>query len=144
MTANHKGLMEPGNRILKRFAFFAFFSLCAAVAFATPPYDITVTFSPPSLGPPPDSYNLYIDDCAATGPLGAAFASVTTGQTFTGALTADGIYQVCVRAVNAAGEQPDPGPVATIDVTTLTVPNPPENLTVTVQCPNGACTVIIS
>lgn len=119
-------------------------ALVATAAVAAPPYDITVTFDPPSTGPTPDGYRLYIDDCAATGPTGAPFADVTSGQTFTGALTADGQYEVCVRTYNSTGENPDPGPVATIDVADLPVPNEIQNLNITVQCPNGGCTVNVT
>lgn len=124
--------------------FFAFVLLCAAVAFSAPPYDVTVTFDPPSTGSPPDSYNFYIDDCAITGPVGAPFAAVTSGQTFTGALTADGSFLMCVRTVNGAGENPDPGPVANVDVFDLPLPGVIENLSITIDCPNGSCTVNVS
>ena len=78
--------------------------LLVAPAFAAPPYDVTVTFSPPLIGGAPDGYNLYVDDCAVTGPLGAATGSVTSGQTFPALILADGTYQFCVRAFNSAGE----------------------------------------
>ena len=119
-------------------------ALLSVVALAAAPYDLTVTFDPPVTGGPADGFNLYIDDCAASGPTAAPFATVTSGQTFTGALTADGSYQVCVRAFNATGETPDPGPVATVDVNDLPLPGPIQNLQISIACPNGGCTVNVN
>jgi len=90
-----------------------------ALALAAAPYDVTVTFSAPTTGGTPDGYNLYVDDCAVTGPIGAAVGSVTSGQTFPGLIVADGTYQFCVRPFNAAGEQPNPGQVATAIISDL-------------------------
>ena len=111
---------------------------------AAPPYDITVTFNAPTTGGAPDGYNFYVDDCAVGGPAGAPVGTVTSGQTFAGLITADGSYQMCVRAFNATGENPDPGPVATVDIADLPLPGPVENLDVTVACPNGGCTVTVT
>lgn len=110
------------------------------VTFAGAPYDVTVTFDTNGA----DSYNFYIDDCAVGGPTAAPFASVTPGQTFSGALTADGTYLMCVRGVNGAGEQPDPGDVATITVADLPIPAPIGNLQISIECPLGGCTVNIT
>lgn len=116
----------------------------AGLAHAIPPYDITVTFAQPSSGPLPDSYNLYIDDCTVSGPTAPAYGTVIPSQQFVGALPAAASYQICVRTVNAAGENPDPGPVATVDVSDLPLSDPIENLNITVQCPLGSCTVNVS
>lgn len=121
-----------------------FLLLLLVPALASPPYDLTVTFTPPSNGPVPDSYNLYVDDCEISGPIAVPFATVTSGQTFAGALLIDSIYEVCVRSVNAAGETLDPGPVATIVVADLPLSAPVENLDITVACPNGGCTVTVT
>jgi len=148
MTAKHTGYAAPRNRsrrlnLLSYLIGFAL-SLCTAVAFSGAPYDITVNFDPPLTGGAPASYNLYIDDCAITGPVAAPFASVTTGQTFVSALVADGTYDICVRPVNATGELADPGPVATIVGADLPLPGPVENLDIQVTCPTGGCTVNVT
>jgi hypothetical protein len=115
-----------------------------AVALAAPPYDVTVTFSPPLTGGAPDGYNLYVDDCAVTGPVGAAVGSVTSGQTFLGLILADGTYDFCVRAFNVAGENPDPGQVATAVINDLPLPGPVENLGIQVVCPDSSCTINVT
>ncbi len=135
-TKSHNSLKQWAGAILVALAF--------TPAFAAPPYDITVTFTPPSAGPVPGSYNLYIDDCAVSGPLSAPFGQVSSGQTFVAALPIDSIYEVCVRSVNVTGENPNPGPVATIAVADLPIPNPVENLDVAVSCPNGGCTITVT
>jgi hypothetical protein len=114
-----------------------------AVALAAPPYDVTVTFSPPLTGGPPDGYNLYVDDCAVSGPVGAP-TLVTSGQTFPGLILADGTYDFCVRAFNAAGENPDPGQVATAVINDLPLPGPVENLGIQVVCPDSSCTINVT
>lgn len=142
MTANHGGRKEPGNRIL-----FAFFSMCAAVVLPAiawaASYDVTVTFSPPATGVP-DGYRFYVNDCAVSGPTAAPVGTVTSGQTFTGLITVDGTYQMCVRPFNAAGETLDPGPVATVVIADLPVPGPIQNLSISVNCPGGGCTVTVT
>ena len=160
MTAKHKqyamcGTFGSGNRIRTlinvlggmsrlRFILSGLF-MWAAVAHSAPPYDITVTFNAPSTGGTVGGYNLYLDDCAVTGATGAPLvAGYTSGTLVPGALTADGIYQVCVRSFNSTGEILDPGPVATVDVSDLPLPGPIENLDVQVGCPNGGCTVTVT
>jgi len=118
--------------------------LLVVPAFAAPPYDVTVTFSPPLIGGAPDGYNLYVDDCAITGPLGVAVGSVTSGQTFPALILADGTYQFCVRAFNAAGENPDPGQVATAIIADLPLPGTINNLGVQVTCPTSNCTINVT
>ena len=106
-------------------------------ASAQPPYDVTATFDP---APGATSYNLYVDDCAATGPVGAPVTTAyVSGTPVSALLTTDGTFQVCIRAVNAtAQENPDPGPVATITVGPLgTI----QNLQIIIGCPNGPCVV---
>jgi len=132
----------------KIFYFLASTALCLLLvgpaANAGAPYDITlITFDDPTTGGAPDGYNLYIDDCAATGSTGPAFASVNSGDSFTSAFPVDGSYEVCVRAFNATGEQPDPGPVATVTVADLPLPGVIENLSITVDCPSGGCSVSV-
>jgi hypothetical protein len=118
--------------------------LVALVAQAAPPYDVTVTFTPPSTGGAPDGFNLYVDDCAVSGPLGAATGSVVSGQTFPSLILADGTYQFCVRAFNAAGENPDPGQVATAIIADLPLPGPVNNLGIQVMCPSSSCTISVT
>ena len=153
MTANRGGLSAPSNRsrhvmrsgiALRRGLVLFALSMCAAVAYSSPPYDILVTFNPPLSGGAPDGYNFYVDDCAVSGPVGAPVGTVTSGQAFVGLIAVDGTYQMCVRAFNAAGENPDPGPVATVDIADLPLPGPVENLDITVACPNGGCTVTVT
>ena len=122
---------------------FVIFGLFASAALAAPPYDITVTFTAPTTGGTPDGYNFYVNDCAATGPIGAPVGVVTSAQTFDGLITADGSYQMCVRPFNAAGELADPHRVATMDIGELLLPGPVENLNVTADCPNGPCSVTV-
>ncbi len=113
-------------------------------ALAAPPYDVTVTFSPPSSGGAVNGYNLYVDDCAVSGAIGAAAGTVTSGQTFPSLIVADGTYQFCVRAFNAAGEQPDPGQVATAIISDLPIPGPIQNLGIQITCPASNCTINIT
>jgi len=110
---------------------------------AAPPYDVTVTFTAPTTGGTPDGYNLYVDDCAVSGPTGAAVGSVVSGQTFVSLIVADGTYQFCVRAFNTAGEQPDPGQVATADIADLPLPGPVNNLGIQITCPASNCTITV-
>jgi len=118
--------------------------LMTTIALAAPPYDITATFSPPITGGVPDGYNLYVDDCAVNGAIGAPVGSVVSGQTFPGLIVADGTYQLCVRAFNAAGEQPDPGQVATAIIADLPLPGPVNNLGIQVTCPTSNCTINVT
>ena len=120
------------------------FLLLPIMVLAAPPYDVTVTFSPPSVGGAPDGYNLYVDDCAVSGPLGAAVGSVSSGQTFPGLILADGTYDFCVRAFNAAGENPDPGQVATAVINDLPIPGPVNSLGIQVTCPLSNCTINVT
>ena len=103
--------------------------LMPAFTFAAPPYDVTVTFSPPVAGGTPDGYNLYIDDCAATGPVGVGM-SAASGQKFLSALTVDGTFLLCVRAFNAEGVQPGPGAVVPVDTLMNLLPGELQSLTI--------------
>jgi len=127
-----------------RIVVFVLALLLSLVAYAAPPYDTTVIFSPPITGPVPDGYNFYIDDCTALGPVAAPVGTVTLGQTFPAILTSDGTYLMCVRSFNAAGENPDPGQVATVIVADLPLPNPVDSLDIQVACPASSCTVGIT
>ncbi len=142
MTANHKGLSEPRNRIRTSLLGFVFI-MCAAVTYSAPPYDVTVTFTPPITGGAPDGYNFYVDDCAVSGSVGAGI-SVTSGQTFPALIVADGTYQMCVRSFNAAGENPDPGQVATVVINDLPLPGPINSIGIQVTCPLSNCTINIT
>lgn len=115
------------------------FTVLTAVAFATPPYDVTATFDP---APGAASYNLYVDDCAATGATGApAVTDYTSGVEQTALLTVNGTFQICVRTVDSQGtELADPGPVASVTVGPLGTVT---NLQIVVGCPNGPCTVTV-
>lgn len=117
----------------------ALFGVCASLALAAS-YDVTVDFSPPSAGPVPDSYNLYLNDCAATGATAAPAATVTQGQKFVGLFPVDGSYTICVRPVNATGENPDPETVIPIDTLEAGLPGAIENLTITIEFPCGTGT----
>ena len=70
--------------------------LMPAFTFAAP-FDVTVTFSPPVTGGTPDGYNLYIDDCAPTGPIGAGI-SVASGQKLLVQITCDSTG--CITTTN--------------------------------------------
>ena len=133
--------------------------LIPVFAFAAPPYDITVTFSPPTTGGAPVGYNFYVDDCAITGPVGAPVSpaydplvlvtvppssGVFSGKTYPGLIVADGTYQFCVRAVSAAGEQSNPGQVATAVISDLPLPGPVNNLGIQVTCPTSNCTINVT
>ena len=115
--------------------------LIASSALALPPYDVTVTFSAPAGGGAPDGFNFYVDDCAVSGPISSPVGSVVSGQTFPALITADGTYLMCVRAFNAAGENPDPGQVATVTINDLPIPGPIQNLGIQVTCPTSNCVV---
>ena len=123
----------------KTFVFLAL--LLAFVAQAAPPYDVTVSFTPVSGA---DGYNFYIDDCFAGGSLSPPVGAVSPGQTFSAVLTADGTYEMCVRAFNGAGEQTDPGQVVTVIVNDLPLPGPVTDLDISIACPNGGCTVNVT
>ena len=137
MSANLRGRREPCNRITKLTELLRNLLLCVLVfsvpgaALSAPPYDVTVTFSPPTTGGAPDGYNLYIDDCAATGPVGAGM-SVTSGQKFLSALTVDGTYLLCVRAFNTEGVQPGPGAVVPVDTLMDLIPGELQSLTINI------------
>ena len=137
MSANLRGRREPGNRITKLTEPLRTLLLCVLVfsvsgaALALPPYSVTVTYSPPITGGVPDGYNLYIDDCAATGPVGAGM-SVTSGQKILSALTVDGTYLLCVRAFNTAGVQPGPGAVVPVDTLMNLIPGELQSLTINI------------
>lgn len=123
-------------RYVSLLAGFAF-SLLTAVAFANPPYDVTATFDP---APGAASYNLYIDDCAVTGPVGApAVTAYVSGTAQTALITADGTFEICIRSVDASAQElANPGPVATVTIGPLgTI----QNLNITISCPNGPCAV---
>ena len=100
-------------------------------AVAAPPYDVTVTYGPPATGGTPDGYNLYINDCSVTGPVGAGMG-VTSGQKFIAALTADGTYLLCVRAFNAEGIQPGPGAIVPVDTLMSLIPGELQSLTINI------------
>ena len=108
---------------------FAFVPLLTNAA--DPPYDVTVTFSPPADGGVPTGYNFYIDDCAITGPV-AAGVNVTSGQKFIKALLTDGTFLMCVRAFNTEGEQPGPGAVVPVDTLMSLLPGELQSLTINI------------
>ena len=133
--------MNGRHQVKRGFAIIIPCVLLSALALAAPPYDVTVTFSAPTTGGPVDGYNFYVDDCALTGPVGAPAGTATTGQTFPALIVADGTYQFCVRPFNAAGEQPNPGQVATAVISDLPLPGPVNNLGIQVTCPTSNCTI---
>jgi len=143
MSAKHRHNKSMG--VIQGFVLlFSFFSIAwPIIAFSAPPYDVTVTFDPPSSGGPVDSYNFYIDDCAVTGPVGASVGQVISGDTFPAVVTADGSYDMCVRAVNVTGENPDPGPIATVVISQTPLPGEIENLDITVTCRDGGGAVVV-
>lgn len=96
-------------------------------------YDVRVQFSPPRTGMAPDGYNLYIDDCAVTGAVGSPVGTVTPGKNFPNLIIADGTYQFCVRPFNSAGEQPDPGRIAIVDINTADSLIPPPVHSIDIQ-----------
>ena len=115
--------------------------LIATLVSAAPPYDVTVTFSPATGA---DTYNFYVDDCSVGGPVSAPVASVVSGQSFPALITADGTYLMCVRSVNGAGENPDPGQVATVIINDLPLPGPINSLGIQVTCPLSNCTINVT
>ena len=122
--------------------------LFTALALAAVPASIVdVTYTLSATGPVPDSVNLYIDDCAVTGPVGAPFATLVasgpqSGAPYDNAVTVEGIYQVCARVVNAVGITPDPGPVHVFDTAEFDLSSPINTLSITVEfaCGTGVCT----
>lgn len=116
----------------------------AAAASGAPPYDVTATFDPPVVTAtegPADGFRLY-QGCRA-GESKALVGEVTSGQTFTGLLTADGTYSFCVHAYNATGEGPS-SPVAVVTINDFDpAPGVPVNFNITVTC-DASCTVNIT
>jgi hypothetical protein len=116
---------------------------CSFSAMSAPPYDITATFT---AAPNATSHRLY-RGCRA-GETKALVGTVTSGQTFTGLLTAQGEYSFCVHGVNSAGEGPSSN-IAVVNVTDLPdVPGAPSNFTITLTCqqhPSGlpSCAVTV-
>lgn len=117
---------------MKRLFLILVMGLLAMPIHAAPPYDVTVTYSPPLTGGPPDGYNLYLDDCVVSGPVAAPVGLVTSGQEFPALILADGTYQLCVRAFNAEGEQVDPGAVVPLDTLMSLIPGALESLTINI------------
>ncbi len=150
------------------------FLLVACAMFATavcaaPPYDVSLTVTEPTVGEAPDGYNFYINDCAATGPTAAPFATDVTpaGQTFTAAVTTNGSFVMCVRsfktkadpAVNFCEgqavdpavlicETADPGNafrnVDLADIVPTPFPAPADDINITISGGSGSYTVTIT
>lgn len=94
----------------------------------------TITFNAPTTGGIVSGYNLYVDDCAATGATGAPIGTVTSGGGFTAVLDGTpGSYELCVRPFNSTGEQPDPAESKTVPVVPA-IPGPISNLEITIVC----------
>jgi len=122
--------------------FLALLLLVPTLAFANPPYDLTVEQTgSASTGGVITTYELW-QDCTTTPFL--VDADVQTPETYLALLPADGNYNFCIRGRNPAGL----GVVGlTVDVivNVLVVPGPINSGTViTTQCPNGPCTTIIT
>ncbi len=125
-----------------------FAALCLVVlatpAFANPPYDVTATFTAPVVDAThgmPTGYRLY-QGCA-TGQTKTLVGTVTSGQKFTGLLTADGSYSFCVHAFNGTGEGPRSN-IANVVIDDFDpVPGAPTNFTVTISC-DASCTVNVT
>ena len=141
--------------------------LLSCPVFAAAPYGLILTYQNPTTGPTPVGYNLYINDCAATGATGQPAATIgnSGNETVNDVLTADGVYQICIRSLTAKPnpatdqcpgdtapdpavancETADPGlAVVTVDVSDFVLAQPAESLDVQVLCPSGGCTVIIT
>lgn len=130
----HRGLSAPRNRSRYMSLFgFVFVLLCAA-AFSAPPYDATIVFTFPDNGTPIDSVDLYINDCAAGSPVGAPFGTITSGQTLPALITVDGVYEFCVRGVNAAGQSAGPGAVWVGTIAQLPIPPNSDSINVQIPC----------
>jgi len=119
--------------------------LFASFAIAAQYRITTMTFDPPSSGVVPDSYNLYVDDCAVTGAVGAPIAAVTSGdqttQSWNPVVNSDGNYTFCIRTVYQGNENPDPGP--TNDAQLFELAGPIENLQIQFECVVGPCSVTV-
>lgn len=116
----------------------------AATVDAAPPYDVTVQFDAPVVDAthgPVEGYRLY-QGCRS-GETKTAIGEATSGQTFTGLLTADGEYSFCVHAFNSTGE----GPRSSVQVLTFDdfepAPGAPLNFQITLTC-DASCSVNIS
>lgn len=118
--------------------------LFALPALAAPPYDVTATFTAPVVDAthgPPTGYRLY-RGCRA-GETKVLVGSVTSGQTFTGLLTADGTYSFCVHAFNATGQGPSSNVAVVVINDFEPVPGAPTNFGITVTC-DSSCTVNVT
>ena len=116
--------------------------LLSVQAHANPPYDLTVQNpGSASTGGPIDTYELW-QDCESTPVL--IDSDVQVPETYPALLTADGLYNFCVRGRNAAGLG-DVGLVVDVVVNALQAPGAIDGGSViTVQCPNGPCTTTIT
>ena len=116
--------------------------VCPILAFANPPYDLTVqNVGTASTGGAIATYELW-EDCTGTPVL--VDADVQQPETYPGLLTADGNYNYCIRGRNAAGLAPV-GLTIDVAVNVLQAPGPIDGGSViTVQCPNGPCTTVIT
>lgn len=114
--------------------------LLPSLAFAVPFY-FTATISPPLNGGTPAGYNMYIDDCAPGAPVGAPAEVVQSGVETSGIDLASGVYEICFRAFNIAGEQSEPGFKDSETLTHVEIPGVIEGFTITIRCdPGNYCT----
>ncbi len=103
-------------------------------ALATPPYDVTISFTFPATAVPIDSVDLYMNDCAAGVPVGSRVGQISSGQIFPALIVADGFYEFCVRGVNAAGISVGPGAVWTGTIAQLNIPPDSDSIDVQIPC----------
>jgi len=106
----------------------------ATISLSAPPYDVTISFTFPDNGTPIDTVDLYINDCLAGAPVGAAFGTITAGQTLAALITVDGFYEFCVRGVNGAGMSFGPGAVWTGNIAQLAIPPNSDSIDVQFLC----------
>lgn len=116
--------------------------LVAPIAYAAPPYDLTLTFPAPTTGGTADGFNAYLDDCVVAGPAAAPLAAnYVSGTKLDAVIPSDGTYEACVRGFNSGGEQPDPGVVVTFTVPEE-LPGPIDSLDIAVTCRDTAGAVV--
>ena len=113
-----------------------------SIALANPPYDLRIDQpGTASTGGAAATYELW-QDCTGTPTL--VDADIQIPETYTGLMTADGLYNFCVRGRNEVDLAPV-GLSFDVMVAALAAPGPIDSGTMmSVQCPDGPCTVVIT
>jgi len=110
---------------------------------ANPPYDLRVDdVGTASTGGLIATYELW-ENCTTTPNL--VDGDVQSPETYVGLLATDGTYNFCIRGRNLSGLGPV-GETVDITVAALEAPGPIDggDTIIVIECPNGACTTVIT